>query len=64
MFFSKLNQRHSLGFSSTYQQEKAESSANCWVLYSAEHLFNQNHDWILIGIFVSDYKITAVRVKY
>ena len=41
----------SLGFSSTYQQEKAESSENCCrVLYSAEHLFNRNHGWILIDI--------------
>ena len=48
---SSLNDTCSLGFSSTYQQEKAESSENCCrVLYSAEHLFNRNHGWILIDI--------------
>jgi hypothetical protein len=39
MFFSKLTQRHSLGFSSTYQQEKGEPSENLFgVLYSAEQI--------------------------
>jgi hypothetical protein len=64
MFFSKLTQRHSLGFSSTYQQEKAESSE-----ISVECFIRQNIclTRIMIGyylIFVSDYiKITAVRVN-
>ena len=53
VFFSKPSQRHSLAglVLHIYQEEKAESSENfCCALYSAEHLLNQNHDWILIDI--------------